>query len=623
MIYPHNASEQLDTALFQTPPVEYRGIPFWSWNCRLTRERIDEQLEYFQEMGFGGVDIHPRTGLDTEYLGEEYMQLIRYTVKRCNERGLRCWLYDEDRFPSGNAGGLVTKNYRFRGRFLLLTEQCQNQNILPGYCEDRTAFEIAISAGEHPLGYFAAAYELEFKNNCLENYRRLSLSDGMIAAREAGKEKRVRFAYVKLMEEEQWFEDQSYVDTMNPEAIAKFIRITHDAYYKAVGGEFGKCIPAIFTDEPRIGKHVQITVALSAEEITIPYTEYFADQMMEKLDLDPLDIAPEYIWELPEGKSSENRYRYRDMVSECFVRAYMDQISRWCKQHKIAMTGHVLYEYPLSFSVYAVEDCMRCYRSMDLPGIDILCDFKEFATAKQAVSVARQSRKEGVVSELYGVTHWDCTFKTFKLQGDWQAALGITVRIPHLSHMSLKGEAKRDWPGSIFCQSPWYQEFSYVEDHFARLNTALTRGTAIAKIAVIHPVESMWLYFGPNDQTAGLRRDMDQDFESLTEWLLYDTLDFDFISEALLPEQYQGLSESGEALKVGCMEYSAVVVPGLKTIRSTTLEILEEFRKAGGTVVFMGRIPDLADARPHWRIHAFVFQKNGRHFAAPWKVIGI
>ena len=86
---------------------------------------------------------------------------------------------------------------------------------------------------------------------------------------------------------------------------------------------------------------------------------------------------------------------------------------------------------------------------------------------------------EGMLSELYGVTAWDCDFRTYKHQGDWQAALGVTVRVPHLSWYAMGGEAKRDYPASISYQSPWYKKFSVVEDHFARLNTALTRGEPI------------------------------------------------------------------------------------------------------------------------------------------------
>lgn len=144
---------------------------------------------------------------------------------------------------------------------------------------------------------------------------------------------------------------------------------------------------------------------------------------------------------------------------------------------------------------------MRAYRSFELPGIDMLCDSHEYTTAKQAQSASHQFGREGVMSELYGVTSWSFDFRRHKLQGDWQAALGITLRVPHLSWVSMKGEAKRDYPASINYQSPWCKEYKTVEDHFARVNTAMTRGKAAVRVGVIHPIESYWLHWGPESQT--------------------------------------------------------------------------------------------------------------------------
>ena len=45
------------------------------------KKLIDKQLVIFKEMGFGGVVIHPRTGLDTEYLGDEYIELTKNQFK--------------------------------------------------------------------------------------------------------------------------------------------------------------------------------------------------------------------------------------------------------------------------------------------------------------------------------------------------------------------------------------------------------------------------------------------------------------------------------------------------------------------------------------------------------------
>lgn len=587
-------TQKLDENLFRNPTAQYRGIPFWSWNCEVTEELIDEQLEIFKRMGFGGVDIHPRTGLDTEYLGEEFLNLVKHTAEKCKELGLICWLYDDDRFPSGCADGIVTRNdQRYRGRFLLLTEK--KRDLCDGFHETKESFDRAIAAGQKPEGYYITAYGIRLENGKLQNYRRLHSAEEIEDARKQGQ--RIRYAYVRLMPEEAWFQDQAYVDTMNPEAIAEFIRVTHEAYFAKLGEYFGNAVPAIFTDEPRMGKHVQLSRAASDGDVTIPYTDAFADTMLREKGIDPLDIVPEYVWDWADGRYSANRYHYRDMTAECFVRAFMDQIGDWCREHQIDFTGHVLSEDTLGSQVFALGDCMRCYRKMDIPGIDILCDNREFAAAKQVVSVTRQMGRKGTMSELYGVTHWDCDFKTFKLQGDWQAALGITIRIPHLSHMSLKGEAKRDWPGSIFFHAPWYQQWPYLEDHFARLNTVLTRGKACVNVGVIHPVESMWLHMGPDDQTADKRREMDEDFSNLVKWLLFGTVDFDFLSEAMLPELCEGyLGDPQEKLIVGQQSYSAVIVPNMTTIRSTTLDLLEAFCGRGGQVIFMGSVPELVDA---------------------------
>ena len=586
MLNPERKSESMDAELFRNPPASYRGIPFWSWNCKVTEALIDEQLDIFQEMGFVGVDIHPRTGLDTVYLSDEYMALIRYAVRRCKEKGLLCWLYDDDRFPSGAADGLVTKEIRFRQRCLLLTEQFR-----PDFLPDHPAFDRAVEQDETPKGWYAASYAIG-----PQSARRLK-NDESIQQGET-----LRHAYVMLLEPEDWFQGQTYVDVMNPAATRQFINITHEAYYREVGQDFGTAVPAIFTDEPRMetrtNRHPkQLKSADSHEDVIIPWSDALWERLHKEQGIDLLDIAPALIWELPE--SPQARYHFRNAASEQFVSAFLDQIASWCKDHRILMTGHVLSEDTLSAQAASLGDCMRCYRSMDIPGVDVLCDNRPFLAVKQAASVAHQYGRAGVASELYGVTEWNCDFKTFKLQGDWQTALGITHRVPHLSWMSMAGEAKRDWPGSIFYQAPWWKEFHTVEDYFARLNTILSRGKPMIDIAVIHPVESMWLHLGSNADTLKKRQEMDSRFDALVQGLLMNLLDFDLVSEALLPSQNPLADVAG--LHIGEMTYHTILVPDMDTIRGSTLDILERFKQAGGRVIFTGFLPRLVDAVPSER----------------------
>jgi hypothetical protein len=157
----------------------------------------------------------------------------------------------------------------------------------------------------------------------------------------------------------------------------------------------------------------------------------------------------------------------------------------------------------------------------------------------------------------------------------------------------MKGEAKRDYPASISYQSPWYKEYHLVEDHFARVATALTRGKPVARVGVIHPIESYWLRYGPVDQTTLDRERVESSFEKITEWLVRGNIDFDFICESLLPSLCE---EGGNPLKVGRMEYDAIVVPDCETLRSSTLERLEQFRNQGGKLIFMGNAPAYENA---------------------------
>ena len=110
MLYPKKEEKSLSAELFQNPTNEYRGAPFWAWNQALSPEVLVKHIDYFKEMGIGGFHMHCRTGLDTPYLGDEYKACVRACVDKAKKDGMYAYLYDEDRWPSGAAGGKVTKD---------------------------------------------------------------------------------------------------------------------------------------------------------------------------------------------------------------------------------------------------------------------------------------------------------------------------------------------------------------------------------------------------------------------------------------------------------------------------------------------------------------------------------
>ena len=575
-MYEKSKDKKLDKILFENPTAEYRAAPFWAWNCVLNKDELLWQIERLKEMGMGGFHIHCRDGMATEYLSKDFMSLVEACVDKAEKEGMFAYLYDEDKYPSGFAGGLVTKDVENRMRYITLCSKKRS---------DAVSFSDALATGKPA---FLAAYDIALNDDGeLVSYN-------MIGEDETARNLK-RYVYFMTFECSDWFNRQAYVNTLSKKAIDKFIEITHEQYKKSVGKSFGKSVPSIFTDEPRFMIKQPLSSAFSEGEAIMPWYEEAEADYQLKYGASLLQGLPEVFWNLPNGKPSKIRYNFHDFICARFTACFAENYGKWCSDNGLLLTGHMMEEDTLYRQACAIGEAMRAYAHFGIPGIDMLCNERCFNTAKQAQSSVHQYSKAGMMSELYGVTNWDFDFRGHKFQGDWQAALGVTLRVPHLSWVSMKGSAKRDYPATMNYQVPWYKEYPYVEDHFARLGTVLTRGRPEVRVGVIHTVESMWINLGPNENTANIRESLDADFENLTRWLLSNHIDFDFVCESTLPEQ---MAEITQKLTVGAMNYDVILVPSAQTLRFTTVEILSKFVSFGGKVIFAGSLPQFVDAIP-------------------------
>ena len=92
-------------AAFSEDLRDYRCIPFWSWNGEVEETELLRQIDDMKRVGIGGFIIHARLGLTIEYLGEKWFSCVSVCLKRARALNLSVWIYDENGFPSGFAGG--------------------------------------------------------------------------------------------------------------------------------------------------------------------------------------------------------------------------------------------------------------------------------------------------------------------------------------------------------------------------------------------------------------------------------------------------------------------------------------------------------------------------------------
>lgn len=566
---------------FTNPGPEWRGKPFWSWNGRLREAELLRQIHVMQEMGLGGFFMHSRTGLATEYLGDEWFDLTNACADEARRLGMEAWLYDEDRWPSGTAGGLVTRNPEFRRKFVSLRR-------VPG-----PDFEWSDD--------LVAAFACKLDGLAYTSCRRLVPEDPPPPAGET-----VLAFTIEEMEPSSFYNGYTDADHLNRRATEEFIRLTHERYRQRCGGRLGTSIRGIFTDEPHRGPVMTGFSLPNANRLWMaPWTERLPEEFHARFGYDLVERLPELFLQQDGRAVSPVKWHYMELLQELFLEAFARPIYQWCEQNGMLLTGHVLHEDSLTAQAAMQGSLMRFYEYMHYPGVDVLTEGnRNYWIVKQLQSAARQLGRKWLLSELYGCTGWQMGFQGHKAVGDWQALFGINLRCHHLSWYTMEGEAKRDYPASILHQSAWWRDYSYVETYFARLGLLLAQGRPCCDVLVLNPVESVWcqIHAGWADGLSPTGRpiqELEQAYQELFHWLAGAHVDFDYADEEMLGRLGSVAADSGRpALGVGRASYRAVVVGRMATIRSSTLALLRDFAAAGGKVIFAGDPPEHVDAVP-------------------------
>lgn len=571
---------------FKNPGIKYRSKPFWAWNGKLEEQELYRQLDILKEMGFGGAFIHSRVGLETEYMGPEWMELVDKCLKYGKEIGLELWIYDEDRWPSGTAGGLVTEKKENRSKRLQL-------KVL--------TLEEAVPYLEEKKEQLAGLYSCTLKGHEYENLQRWNTED--YNKIEISADQKILAVTIEESEFNDNYNGYTYLDTMKASAVEDYLEATHDRYEQELSEEGLSCMKGIFTDEPHRGAF--LCDFSEGNQKSIPYTDRLFELFQERYGYDLKKELPAVFFRGRGNPFSKAASDYVELTQELFLENYLKQYQERSRKYGWDFTGHLLHEDSLSSQTCMLGSLMTGYEYMDIPGIDLLGEKTScWWIGKQLSSVAHQLDKKGMLTELYGCTGWQVKFQGYKEIGDWQAMFGINLFCPHLSWYTMAGENKRDYPASIFYHSAWYKQYKYVEDYFARIHVATEGRPADCRLLVLNPIESVWaraysggfnwLMSGDEGITA-----IENQYQETFRMLMRAGVDFDYGEERILA-RYGNVKKN--RIQVGSCTYDKVLLSGVETIKESTWKLLLEFTKQGGQLIIAGKAPERINALPDHRM---------------------
>jgi len=523
--------------LFREPPAEFSTLPFFVWNGEISEAMIDRELRDFAQQGIRGFIIHPRPGLITEYLSDRWFQLVRYTVDGAKRLGMQVWLYDENSYPSGFAGGHVPAEMPEsfnQGQGLVRRENGPCKILLR---RSGSGFEDVTGKAE-PSGADFYCYGLT-----------------QYPARA-------------------WNAGYPYVDLLLPGVTQKFIDITMRGYEKALGPDLGPVVPAVFSDEPNINP---------PGRGAIKYTPDLFEQFQKRWGYDLKVQLPSLFEEV--GDWRRIRHNYRALLLDLFIERWSKPWHDYAESKHIAWTGHYWeHEWP---NPSEGPDNMAMYAWPQIPGIDMLfnqfnegvnAQFGNVRSVKELASAASQVGQRRTLSETYGGGGWDLRFEDMKRLGDWEYVLGINVMNQHLSFGTITGARKYDYPQSFSYHTPWWNHYGVLAAHFARLSLALSSGQEVNRILIIEPTTSAWMYAAPQPNPHMM--EIGTAFQEFITRLAHQQVEFDLGSENIIRDR--GRIE-GKQFVVGKRSYDLVILPpGIENLDSSTARLVRQYLAAGG-----------------------------------------
>lgn len=554
-------------AQFRHPSREFSTGPLWVWNDLLTETQIRSTLRDLAGQHVRQVWVHPRPGLMTPYLESDWFRLWKFALDEAERLDMNVWIYDENSYPSGFAGGLVPEAMpSSRGLGVHFRETDRPPVI-----------------GERTL----AVYRLDGKG-----YEEVT---ERLRAGEQLPEASYLVAKIRLAPRRGWFGGKFYVDLLRPGVTEKFLDITLGAYQREIGQQFGRRVPGSFTDEPHL-----------APAGGLHWSETLPARFQRRWGYALVKHLPSLV--RPVGDWKRIRHDYQQLLLEQFIEHWSKPYYEYCESHHLEFTGHYWeHAWP---DASPGGDNMAMYAWHQRPAVDNLMNeyttgvhgqFGNSRTVRELASVANQLGRRRTLCETYGASGWDLRFEDMKRIGDWLYVLGVNTLNQHLSYITIRGARKRDHPLSFSYHEPWWDYYHLQADYFARLSLVMSAGRQLNHVLLLQPTTTAWMY-QPDASGKEHLDALGANFQQLIHRLEAAQAEYDIGSEDILKRHGRVEASGGERsakLIVGHRGYDLVVLPAfMENVNGPTAKLLEQYVRQGGRVLCCAAPPALVDGRP-------------------------
>ncbi len=571
-------------------------FPFF-WQNGAEEETIRCELNKIYESNIRAFCVEARPHPD--YGGPRWWHDMDIILGFAKEHGMKVWLLDDDRFPTGHANGAFTSgDDPLSVRFLTV-----HNTDVAGPKKQAYLLIRSLLSGDDELVGVLAAKRTDPANTDLSDMEIRDLTDhvkdGWLCFDIPEGLWRILVFYTtrKGNGKLDYF---NILDSASVRVLIDRIYETHYAHYKDL---FGNTFMGFFSDEPEFSNlpWYDFQAKLGKNMPFIPWSRELQDRLNKRW-------GEKFLFNLPAlwyqaGKNTMNhRYAYMDEVTKQLSVSFSGQISDWCKAHNVSHIGHVIEDD----NVHGRLGCgtghyFRSLSGMRMAGIDVVLfqimpgmdqeehqwvassrdgEFFHYGLAKMGSSLAHiDPKKQGdSMCEIFGAFGWQEGIGLMKWLTDHMISAGINHFVPHA--FSMKPFPDPDCAPHFYAHGnhAQFQHFGILMNYMNRLCHLFTGGRYPASVGVLYHADAEWA------GEAML-------FQKPARVLLENQIDFDVIPADLLKEENSYGASFRDGICLNGNVYKILLIPGCERLPLVTAEFI---RNHGDQmqIVFVGRRPE-------------------------------
>jgi len=449
---------------------EYGTIPKWIWNVShsadMDRDRIDAEMRAFAQADKNRGVMFVLWAFD-DYGTEVFWERYRWGLESARKYGLDVTFWDENGFPSGQAGQQLMQfapeavASRLDMEKIVIKSGETGEIILSD--ADAASLMAAVAMDMHTCNRVAVPCE----NGVIRHTADAdTLLMAFVCRRETAKP---GFGGLTT----------SFVNYLEPDAVDKLIECTYQRFYDRFSEYFGSTIRYAFYDEPSM---YQITDGRI-------WTRRFNEWFEKENGYDPsllypalfMDIGADTVWA---------RCALFGLRNKLFAESYVGRLNTWCESHGLVLTGHTDQEEIPNHTLLS-GDMMYTLSRQGIPGVDSIFNVGRSSKPFRVIgSIPWNFGQERVMCEVYGAMSERLPIDDLYREGMDMLARGINFIVPH-------GTWYENTKNVIFPPELSYRSGTYgsvmpaLNTWFARCCRYLSGGMEETGLGLYVPVESM------------------------------------------------------------------------------------------------------------------------------------